>query len=289
MKASIRSGLVIGWRQLFESLLSPGFYIMLSVGLALGSVLVAGFTGSIGSSGFDPQASPLYDLISRSLSGAFGSTFVEKLFAEGPFLFALVAAFLPVSVYLAIASVFRFAQERSAGAVELLVYGPADGTSYILAAFLKDLILSAVSLAFIAAAFAVEAALTNLLLGPLFLWALAALFLLSASFFAYGLLCSIVVVSSSSAIALFLGISLVFSLVFAGSFTIVGAPVRTLSSTAAAFLSWISPFFYAGMIFRGVQAGSQGAVLAGLLLLAFLSALLVLAGRLIIDAKGVRA
>ncbi len=289
MRNRIRSGLVIAERQLLESLLSPGYYIILAVSVALGCLLAAAFAGSVDSSGFNPQMSPVYDLIFRSLAGAFGGAFVDKLFAEGPFLFALLAAWLPLSLYLALASVFRFGQEKDAGAVELLVYGPADGTSYLLATFFRDLVLSAISLVVIALTLLVAALIGNLAPGPLFFWSLALLFLLSLPFFAYGILCSILTAGSSSAVALFIGITLVFCIILAGSFAITGSSVRTLSSAAGAVLSWISPFFYAGVFYRGVQAGNALAAAAGMVLLALLTAGLLALGRLAFQRKGVRA
>ncbi len=216
MKRRLHAALVIARRQAFETLLSPGLYVTLALGLLLGFFLVNGFAASIDSAGFNPTINPLYDLLGRSLAGAFGAAFVGKLFAEGPFLFALVVAFLPVFLFLAISSVFRFGQEKSAGAVELLAYGPADGTSYIIASFLKDIAFTAGSLALIAAFLWVGAALGNLVLGPLFLASLPVLFALSLAVFAYGILCSVLSANASSALAAFLGILLVFLLVTGG-------------------------------------------------------------------------
>ena len=151
MKRRLRAALVIARRQAFETLLSPGLYVTLALGLLLGFFLVSGFAASIDSAGFNPTLNPVYDMLGRSLAGAFGSAFVEKLFAEGPFLFALLVSFFPVFLFLSISSVFRFGQEKNAGALELLAYGPADGTSYIVASFLKDIAFTAASLALIVA------------------------------------------------------------------------------------------------------------------------------------------
>ena len=71
---------VITKRRLFETLISPGYYLALVVGLFLGFFLVTGFVNSIDSSGFNYQLNPVYDLIGRSFEGAFGKTFVEQLF-----------------------------------------------------------------------------------------------------------------------------------------------------------------------------------------------------------------
>jgi len=289
MKRRLHAALVIARRQAFETLLSPGLYVTLTLGLLLGFFLVSGFAASIDSAGFNPTLNPLYDMLGRSLAGIFGSAFVGKLFAEGPFLFALVVSFLPVFLFLSISSVFRFGQEKTAGAVELLAYGPADGTSYIVASFLKDVAFTAASLALIAAFLGTAAALGNLVLGPLFLASLPVLLALALAVFAYGILCSVLSTNASAALAAFIGILLVFLLVLAGSLSIASASVRTVASIAAALLQWISPFFYASLCLRAVQGGSVGGVLGGIGLLLVLAAALIAAGHLAISRRGVRA
>jgi hypothetical protein len=289
MKRRLRAALVIARRQAFETLLSPGLYVTLALGLLLGFFLVSGFAASIDSAGFNPTLNPLYDMLGRSLAGAFGSAFVGKLFAEGPFLFALVVSFLPVFLFLSISSVFRFGQEKTAGAVELLAYGPADGTSYIVASFLKDIAFTAASLLLIAAFLWAAAALGNLVLGPLFLASLPVLFALALAVFAYGILCSVLSANASSALATFLGILLVFLLVLAGSLSIASASVRTIASVAAAVLQWISPFFYASLCLRAVQGASVGGVLGGIGLLLVLTVALLAAAHVAISRRGVRA
>lgn len=289
MKRRLHAALVIARRQAFETLLSPGLYVTLALGLLLGFFLVASFAASIDSAGFNPTINPLYDLLGRSLSGIFGLAFVGKLFAEGPFLFALVVSFLPVFLFLAIASVFRFGQEKNAGAVELLAYGPADGTSYIIASFLKDIAFTAAALVLIAGFLWAGAALGNMVLGPLFLASLPVLFVLSLAVFAYGILCSVLSANASSALAAFLGILLVFLLVLAGSLSIASDSVRTVTTVAAAVVQWISPFFYASLCVRAAQMGSTAGVLGGIGLLAVLAAVLLAAAHLAISRRGVRA
>ncbi len=289
MKRRLHAALVIARRQAFETLLSPGLYVTLTLGLLLGFFLVSGFAASIDSAGFNPTLNPLYDALGRSLAGIFGSAFVGKLFAEGPFLFALVVSFLPVFLFLSISSVFRFGQEKTAGAVELLAYGPADGTSYIVASFLKDVAFTAASLLLIAAFLGAAAALGNLVLGPLFLTSLPVLFVLALAISAYGIICSVLSANASSALAAFLGILLVFLLVLAGSLSIASASVRTVASVAAAVLQWFSPFFYASLCFRAVQGGGAAGVLGGIGLLLALAAVLLAAAHLAISRRGVRA
>lgn len=288
MRGRIRAARAIARRQITESLLTPGLAIMASVGLGLGLFLVAGFTDCIDSSGFDPRAIPTYDFISRIIVGVFGPGFMDTLFAEGPFVFALAAGFLPVLASLSISSVYRFGQEKNAGAVELLAYGPADGTSYMVAAFLKDTLLSALCLAAIGAGLLAAAGLTHLVPGPLFFWSAAVAFLLCVAVFAYGALFSILASNVASALALSVGAQLLFLLLAVGSFSLVSAPVRSISAAAASALQWISPWFYCGLCFRAVQAGNPLLFAAGSGALVLLAAGVLCVGHLAIERKGVR-
>jgi hypothetical protein len=289
MSARLHASAVIARRQAFETLLSPGLYVTLAAGLVMGFFLVSGFSTSIDSAGFNPMLSPLYELISRVLAGSFGEAFVGKLFAEGPFTLALVVSFLPVFLFLSISSVFRFGQEKNAGAVELLTYGPSDGTSYFVASFLKDVVFTAAALLIIAAFLWITADMGNLVLGPLFLVSLPILFLLSLAAFAYGILCSILSSNASAALAGFLGILVIFLLVLAGDFAVAGSSVRTVASVMAAVLQWISPFYYAALCSRGFQAGSILGLLGGMGLLIVLTAAILVVSHFIIRRRGVRA
>ena len=82
---------------------------------------------------------------------------------------------------------FRFGLEKKVGALELIAYGPADGTSYFLASLAKDVLLTLLSLAVLLAFLLVAAALNNLILGPAFTVNLAMLFLLATAIYAYGM------------------------------------------------------------------------------------------------------
>ncbi len=192
-------------------------------------------------------------------------------------------------LFLGISSVFRFGLEKSAGALELFAYGPADGTSYILASFLKDTIFSAAALLLTAGFLAVAALLGNLMLGPLFLLSLPILFFLSLAVFAYGALCSVVASNASSALAAFLGILVVFVAMLAGALSISSASVRTLSSVVGAILQWVSPFYYAALSVKATQAGSVPSFLGGLALLIALAGVLLAASQGLLKRKGVRA
>lgn len=288
MNLRLHAAAVIAKRRLFETLFSPGYYVAQTGGLVLAWLLVAGFVRAVDSSGFDYALDPAWDLIGRTLAGAFGTAFTAKLFAEGPFLFTLYAAFLPVLLYLAVSSVFRFGLEKKVGALELLTYGPADASAWLLAALLKDLLLTLVSLALLLLFLLAAAGLNNLLLGPAFFSNLSLLFFLAAAVYGYGILAASLTDNSASAVALFLGVILLFGGVMIGSFAVVGGYARNLASAFAWAIKWFSPLFYWDLALRFAELRNWGMYLAGALLLALLAAALLAAGHLIMKLRGVR-
>ena len=280
---------VLARRRILETLISPGYYVAQTIGLVLAYFLVAGFVRSIDSSGFDYQLYPAYELIGRSMVGAFGATFVDKLFSEGPFLFTLYVAFLPVLLYLAVSSVFRFGLEKKVGALELLAYGPADGTSYFLSALVKDILATAIYLVVLLVFLLVAGVLNNLVLGPSFYYSLIILFFLAIAIYAYGIFASCLTDNSASAIAVFLGLILFFIIILMGSFTIVSGYVRNLASVFAWIVKWISPLFYWDFALGFVEVGNWGMFFLGIVLLLVLSAVVLFISHLTIKARGVRS
>lgn len=280
---------VLAKMRIQETLISPGFYVAQTIGLVLAYFLVSGFVRAIDSSGFDYQLYPAYELIVRSLVGAFGGTFVDKLFAEGPFLFTLYVAFLPVLLYLSVSSVFRFGLEKKVGAIELLNYGPVDGTSYFLASLIKDILMTLIYLAVLLLFLLIAAALNNLILVPTFYYSLIMIFFFSIAISAYGIFASSLTDNSASAIAVFLGLILFFIIVMMGSFTIVSGYVRNLASVFAWVVKWISPVFYWTLGLGYVETGNWGLYLVSISLLLVLSGVILFISHLIIKARGVRS
>ena len=289
MSPRFRSIGVIAKRQAFDALISPGFYLTLVIGLLLQYALASGFARAVDSSGFNPPLWPLYDVLSRSLEGAFGKTFVEALFAEGPLPLAFAVSFAPVFLFIAVSSVFKFGLERSAGAIELIVYGPADGTSYFVASYVKDLFLAILAIIVLLAFTVLTAAIYNYVVGPQLIRAALVAFFLALALLAYGVLASMLTANAASSLALFLGIVAFFLAVLLGSFSIVSEYVRNLSSVLAWAFSWISPFFYGALSLRAATAGNGFGFAGGLALLALLAGALLLASHFIMRVRGVRA
>ncbi len=289
MNLRIHAAKVIAKRRIFETLISPGYYIALTIGLLLGYFLIAGFVDSIDSSGFSFQLNPVYNLIGRTLEGAFGTSFAMQLFAEGPFLFALIITFFPVFIYLAISSVFRFGLEKKVGAIELLAYGPADGTAYFMASMAKDILITLVSMAAVLVFLMLAALINNLLLGPIVFYSLLVIFFFSLVVYAYGVLVSTLVDNSASAIALFLVVMAFFLIVMMGSFTIVSSYVRSLAGVFSWITQWFSPLFYWGMALGAIGTGKAGLFVLSLALFCVLTVGILALSHIVLRIKGVRA
>lgn len=289
MNDRLHAAWVIARRRIHETLIAPGWYVALTVGLLLSHFLVAGFVRSVDSSGFDYHVHPLYELLGRALEGTFGSVVVRGMFAEGPFAFALHAAFLPMLVFLASSTVFRFGLERKTGALEVMTYGPADGTSWFVAFLIRDMLASLVVLVVLSGFLAVSAAINNLALGPSLFASLPALLLASLAVHAYGILASTIADHAASALGAFLALMALFVGMFIGSFTIVSGYVRTLSTALAGALGWVSPVHYWNAALREANSGNGGRYAVNLLLLVALSAVVLVASHFVLKARGVRS
>jgi hypothetical protein len=280
---------VIAKHQIIEVLIGPAFYVALTVGLLITHFLINGFMRAVDPSGFNYQLTPLYSAIGRLLESVFGRTFAGNVFSEGPFSFAFVASLVPVFLFLAISTVFKFGLEKSSGAIELIVYGPADGTSYVAACFLKDLCLTLVTMVILVIYMAGSAAFNNLLLGQSFLAETAIAFGITLAMYSYGMLASTIASNSASALALFMGIGLLFLLMFFGSFALVSGYPRDFAAVVGWIVQWFSPFYYGNLCVQGAEMGSPVVFGGGLLLLLILTGTMLLMSHLVIERRGVRA
>ncbi len=289
MNHSLHASSVIAKRNIFETAITPGFYIALSLGSLLGFFAVRGFTLSIDSNGFNPTLNPIYDMVARFLVGLFGEAFFIEVFAEGPFTFALYISFLPVLLYLTISSVVRSSLEKNVGALELILYGPADTRSYLLGSLLKDIVFTAVSLLFLTVTFACTALANNPVLGPEFTTSVFVLFFSTMTICSYALLSTSITSSGSSAVALFIVIMAVFLFIQAGSYVIISTYVRNLSSIISWLLRWISPFYYSGLCMQLLSDGRLILLILLLLVFPVLSALLLIVSAAVMNKRGVRS
>ncbi len=288
MNYRMNSTVAIGRHRLRESLIHPGFYLSLTISLLMGYAFVAAFVRSIDSSGFNYHANPLYDFVGGVLSGAFGSTILSRVFADGPLLFAMNVSFLPVLLYLSMTSVYRFGTEKSSGAIELLTYGPSDGTSYFLGSLAKDVLLSAAALLALILFFSLAGIVDNIAVTPRLFEEVFLLLFSAVAIFAYGILVSSITDSANSALSLFFAGFVLLAVSLVGSYAIVGGYVRSLSTIAAWIVQWFSPFFYWSLGTKAAIAGEFGGFVLGIAGLIVLTVAVLTASHFIIRSRGVR-
>ena len=186
------------------------------------------------------------------------------MLAEGPFLAVLAVSAVPLILLLVIGSVVRFGMDKASGAMELIVYGPADGTSCFLGAFMKDTVISGAGLALIALYCLVLAAARNLAVGPMAAAAVPVLFLAAVSFSALGIFWSILLGNAGAALALFTAVCLVFLGTLAGSLGAAVSSFRAGAQLASTLVQWLSPLYYARLCAEGYGGGSALEYAAGL-------------------------
>jgi len=288
MRERLHAAAVIGRVQLRELAFSPGPYVTLAAGMAVGWMLCSGFARAIDSSGFDPRRDPVWDFLTRAFAGAFGPVFVERMLAEGPFLLIFTASVVPLVALLAVGSVARFGADRVSGALELIATGPADGTSCVLGSFAKDAAAAAAGLAVIALYGALLAAARNLVVGPMALAALPVIFLTALAVSAVGLLCAVVAPNGGAAVAVFTGVCILFLGTQAGALGASVSAFQSAAQTAARLVQWLSPFFYAQVCAQGYGGGNALEYGGGLALLAGLTAAALAASHLVLRWRGVR-
>ena len=289
MSERIHATGVIARRRLFESLIGPGYYIVLSISLLVAYLLISGFRTIVDTSGLNYALHPIYDLVGRTLEGGLGRPFLGRLFSEGPFVLTLYVAVLPVFLYLALTSIFRFCVERSVGAVELVVYGPADGTAYFLAGFIKDLVLGVAAVALVLLFFALAAVSGNLYLGPAVARSVLLVIPLMTAGFAYAVLAAVLTDNVAASITVFLAVNLLFGLIMTGTFLMVEGYARNLATVLGWLLQWVSPFYYWTLGLTAAGSANGGLFVLALGLLLILTVALLYASHRILTARGVRA
>ncbi|MDD4220421.1 MAG: hypothetical protein PHR10_09595 [Sphaerochaetaceae bacterium] len=248
-----------------ETFLNPSYYIAIVVSSLLGYLPIRAFLQSIGPQGFSPADSPLFANITGALERLFSPVMVQKLFAEGPFLFALFWALTPMLLYVLISSIITFQQHKDQGVIELIRFGPSNSRSYILSLFLKDLIAIYIYSIYVTLFFLAVSRFNNLLLGPAFIQALFAFLLATLVLCAYAKLSMVATDSSIGSIFLFLAILAVFLAVQLGTYSIILEQIRTIASLLSLVIQWISPFYYMTIIQTGFELASWLHIVGGIL------------------------
>lgn len=289
MKQRIQAAKTISVRMLFEMFIHPWFYIFLTLALFSGFTTIFMFLQSIGSSGvIHVNLKELNNPYITILLQSFGSTFLENIFREGPFFFALCYSISPVFLYLSMSSAFKFGYEKNIGAIELISYGPADGTSCFIAYLFKNIFTTFIVFVLLYLFFGLTALLTNLAFGYTFFYAFFLLFFFLIAMYCYVIFSSVISDGPGSAVSFTIIIYIVFFSLQIGTFQILQKDVRQLSMLVSVVLQWISPVFYWYKGMESVEYGNITGYFLNLLFLLILSFLLLTASHFILKKRGVQ-
>jgi hypothetical protein len=286
MNSRLHTLFVLTRKKIIETMISPVFPIICTVGLVLGYLTVTGFIGSIDSDGINPALNPAFELVLKFMSGVFGESFLHKLFSEGPSAFALIIAYIPVLLYLSISAVFKFGLEKNAGALELVIYGPVSTTMYFIAGFLRNLIFSLGYLAVCAIILLLYSLLTNTVAGFMFFTVFILLFFLSLAVYAYSAFSSVIPSNGLASLPIFLSITIFFIVLQLGTLTVGSGYVLDIWSAASWVFQWISPFFYFSLGFTSLDYNNVLLLLLSLFLLTVLTSALLTMSHMIARQKG---
>ena len=256
-------------------ILKPSFYFAVMICSLLGYLPVRSFVLSIGPQGFSPSKSPLFSNITDAMERLFGEMFLEHLFSEGPFLFALYCSFFPMILFMLISSMIIYHQHKDQKVMELLRFGSFNSSSYIISIWLKEIISIFIFLAYLTFFFFIIAGLNNLVLGTIFLNSLFSILFITALLCAYGKFATVLVESPLESISILVGGLLIFLFIQLGNYSIVSENIRTISSTLSLIVKWISPFYYIDVIQTGLTLSSPQLIIFGISGSLFLSLIIL--------------
>jgi hypothetical protein len=207
----------------------------------------------------------------------FGEIFVQHLFSEGPFLFALYCSFIPIILYVLISSIITYHQHKDQGVLELFRFGSFKTSSYIISLFIKDVISVSIFFIYLFSFFFAVSRFNNLLLGPLFIQSMISLLFVTLLLCAYGKLAMVATSSPVESLFLLIATLTLFLLIQLGTYSIVSENLRTISSILSSVVQWFSPFYYVTLMQTGFTlpslAYTSGGILGTLLLSVGITAL----------------
>jgi hypothetical protein len=252
-------------KRLTETLVSPAFYITISASLLIGCFFVSDFVTMIGSDGINTGKSQVYGLVFNMIRGIFGELFTDRLFAQGPYLFAISLSFFIFITYLAMSTVMQFGNEKSSGALEVIASGPADETCCFLGYFAVNVALSALFLCAATIIFIVSALITNMTLTATYFSYLVFLLIGSVVTFAYCTLASVLTRTAITSLAFLTAGLAIFGAVQFGMYGTVSESGNIIAGSVSFVIQWISPFFPMNFGSEAAEYGSIVQFLASIL------------------------
>ena len=220
------------------------------------------------------------------------------LISSDPLNYPLFISLVVISFYLAIISVISISREKDQGTLEVLFYGPVNCSSYLVAKYIKDMLLYLVMVCFFFVYFAAVSGFTNLA----FSWSLVkAIFLsifLVSCIVSFGLFISSLTSRMRTSIIWLVGILLVFLAVQIFHTMLINLEEEALSSSLLYLrmtldmlshgIGWISPFSYLNRGMQSIAIGSMQLYGMSILYSLVYSLVLLVSSVLILEAKGVR-
>ncbi|MBN2534825.1 MAG: hypothetical protein JXB88_18230 [Spirochaetales bacterium] len=279
--------LVITRKKIKETLLNPIFYIIITFGYVIVYIIASGFTDIIRSDGINPEQNPLFEILFSFLTGTSGASFLERLFAEGPFTLALSLSLIPLLLYLLFSSLFKLGYEKTTGALELVVCGPVGVHFYILGSFLRNLFFLIAYLLSITLLSALGAIITNTVLGTVFFTSMIMLFILSLALFSLCIFCSVISRYSFASLAFFVVISGFFTVVHFGTLASVQGNVQDIWQAITGIVQFVSPLYYYMNGLAAIDYGDIAGYVINILILVLISAILTGSGYIISRKKGI--
>jgi len=220
------------------------------------------------------------------------------LISSDPLNYPLFISLVIISFYLAIVSVVSISREKDQGTLEVLFYGPVNSFSYLVAKYIKDMLLYLVLVFFFFVYFTAVSSLTNLA----FSWSLVkAIFLsifLVSCIISFGLFISSLTSKTRTSVIWLVGILLAFLAIQVFHTMLLHLEEEALSSSllylrrALGMISqgigWISPFSYLNRGMQSIDIGSMRLYGLSILYSLVYSFILLVSSVFILGARGVR-
>jgi hypothetical protein len=288
MNEKIRTIRIVATHRIRETLLSPAFYVLLSAALAFIWFSFTNFCQAIDSDGLNLTRSPFLEQISKFVNGFFGKYATEGLFARGPFLFTFTIVFFPFVLYLGATTSYKLGNEKSTGACQLIIFGPVNLTPYYLSFLVRDAVVTLGCLVLVYAAFLAGSLTVNMIMDITFYSTLAVSLFFALAMLAYAILASTLATNGFSALSIYLGSVLVFLILYLGSLMSVSEYSVNAGTVIAGFLQVVSPFFYWQMSLGAIEHGNWLLFLFSILVLAAITAGLVVLSHFLSRTRSVK-
>lgn len=207
-------------------------------------------------------------------SNIHGVTENGLMVMTNPLNYPLFIAVIIGATYLSLTSAIAVSRERDQGTLEVLFYGPIDGTSYLFAKFIEQLVVFlGLAVLYVVIFFGISR-LTNFGMDGSFLGMAGLSVFLTASIVAFGLFLSTISRSTRTAVILLLALLALFLAVDVVASILTSMSAKDMSTTLIYArvavevvnkgLQWISPFAYLNRGIAAVRMGSASQVLSSI-------------------------